>query len=141
MRKSLIKKILLYTGLFLVFATIVLSVHIYVVTRPKAPTEHTRIMARLDIKQNITQDDAAKITAWLYLQKGIDHVLVNPQSRIVVFTYYPVKTNADVITANFTSNLNYKAIRVIATKDDLASGCPVSNTSVTYKLYNFFKKI
>jgi len=59
------------------FLVLVLAVHIYWVTRPKAPDANTKIMARIDIKQPITQADADKITTWLYQQKGIDHVLVN----------------------------------------------------------------
>jgi hypothetical protein len=141
MRNRIVKKVVKGTLIFLALSTIVLAVHIYVVTRPKPPGEHTRIMARIDIEQPINQTDARKITAWLYQQKGIDHVLVNPQSRIVVFTYYPIKTNADVITKNFVANLHYTGKRITASKDDLASGCPVSNTSITYKIYNFFRNI
>ncbi len=141
MNTHIFKKILKGTGMFLILSTAVLALHIYIVTRPKAPTEHTRVMARIDIKQPINQADADKITTWLYSQKGIDHVLVNPQTNIVVFTYYPVKTNADKITAGFISSFNYKAQRITASKDDLASGCPVSNTSFTYKVYNFFRNI
>ena len=141
MQNRKVIKVVKGTLLFLILSTVVLAVHIYVVTRPKAPDAHTKIMARMDIKQPVTLADASKITAWLYQQKGVDRVLVNPQSRIVVFTYYPVKTTANVVVANFVSNLNYKAQRVTASKDDLASGCPVSNTSITYKLYNFFKNI
>lgn len=141
MRNRLFKKVAKWTTITVILLTVVLAVHIYMVTRPKPPGEHTRIMARIDIKQPVNQADAEKITNWFYQQKGVDHVLVNPQSRIVVFTYYPIKTNATALTASFTTSLHYKAQRVIASKDDIASGCPVSNTSITYKVFNFFKNI
>ena len=89
--KKKLKKIALYSlGTFL-FLCAVLAVHIYFVYRP-APDAYTKVMARIDIKQQITQADANGIAAWMYHQKGIDHVLVNPQSNIVVFTFFPLKT-------------------------------------------------
>ena len=97
--------------LFLVF---VLAVHIYFVYRP-APDANTRVMARIDIKQQLNQDDSNKITAWLYHQKGIDHVLVNPQTRIVIFTFYPVKTSGDQIVNNFKANFPFKALNELFT--------------------------
>lgn len=141
MRMRLLKKILWGTGIFLIASVLVLAVHIYIVTRPKAPTADTRAMARIDLTQKINKPDADKITGWLYSQKGIDHVLVNPQTGIVIFTYYPVKTTAGAVTANFTASLPYQAKRITASKEDLAAGCPVATTSITYKIYNFFKSI
>jgi hypothetical protein len=141
MKKISGKKILLGTlSVFLLFV-LILSVHIYIVTRPKAPDEHTRIMARIDIKQDINQGDADKIATWLYQQKGIDHVLVNPQSDIVIFTFFPIKTTADRIVHDFKSYFPYKAERFVPSAADLQSGCPMASTSKTYKIYNFLKNI
>jgi hypothetical protein len=128
-------------AIFLILG-IVLGAHIYMVTRVKAPSEHTRVMARVDFNQGLNEDDAAKITLWLYQQKGIDHVLVNPKSRIAVFTYYPVKTNANDIVSGLKTSLNYKkAVRYILTEADLRSGCPAAATSFSYKVYNSIKHI
>lgn len=127
-----------------VFALLVfvLGVHIYIMTRPKAPDATTRGMARIDIKQPITSQDAGKITGWLYAQKGVDRVMVNPGRDIVVFTFSPVKTSADLVVSNFHADLNYKADRMVPTKAQLsAAGCPaMSSNSIAYKLYNFFKQ-
>ena len=72
-----IRKTLIYTFSTLVLLIVVLLfVHIYWVYRP-APDASTEAMARIDIKQAITQDQANKITAWMVHQKGVDHVLVN----------------------------------------------------------------
>jgi hypothetical protein len=126
MKKISLKKILLGTVSIFLLLAFILAVHIYIVTRPKAPDEHTRIMARIDIRQDINQDDSSKITTWLYQQKGIDHVLVNPKSDIVIFTFFPVKTTADRIVRDFKSNFNYKAERFVPSAADLHSGCPVA---------------
>ena len=141
MKKISWKKVLLGTVSLFLLLVLILAVHIYIVTRPKAPDEHTRVMARIDIKQDINQDDANKITTWLYQQKGIDHVLVNPQSDIVIFTFFPIKTTANQIVKDFKLNFNYKAERFVPSAADLQSGCPVASTSKTYKVYNFFKNL
>ena len=140
MKSKAIKKILIWSASITLFLIVVLAVHIYIVTRPKV-NPYTKEMARIDIKQDINQNDANKIATWLYQQKGIDHVLVNPQTDIVVFTFYPYKTTANQITSNFKSNFNYKAERFIPTQDELMSSCPVAGSSVTYKVYNFFKQV
>ena len=132
MKKRNLKKILIWTVSSFLFLTLVLAVHIWWVMRPKAPDNNTRIMARLDLKEPIQQTDADKITAWLYQQKGIDHVLANAQTGIVVFTFFPIKTSGNQIVADFKSQLPYKADRYIPTEAELKSGCPVASTSVFY---------
>lgn len=143
MKKGLVKKILLSSlgGFFLLVA--VLAIHVYIVRRPKAPTANTRIMARIDIKQPITQDEAGKITTWLYQQKGIDHVLCNPKTEIVVFTFFPIKTSGDQIVKDFKASFSYaQAKRYVPTEEELKSGCPAgASSSVAYKTYIFFKNI
>jgi len=119
----------------------VLAVHIYIVTRPKPMDAHTRAMARIDIQQPVTQADAGRITTWLYQQKGVDRVLVNPGTAIVVFTFFPLKTTADQVVSDFKADLPYKAQRFIPTKAGLRNGCPVASTSVTFKVYSFFKHL
>ena len=140
MNKTL-KKVLLYSLGTFVFLVAVLAVHIYVVYRPKPATATSRIMARMDIKQQITQSDANTITSWMYKQKGIDHVLVNPDSRIVVFTFFPIKTTGNEIVKNFRTSLPFTAERIIPTAGDLKNGCPVAATSYTYKIYKFIAHI
>jgi hypothetical protein len=138
--KKTIKKILLYGSATFLFLVFVLAVHIYFVYRP-APDANTRVMARIDIKQQITGDDANKISAWLYHQKGIDHVLVNPQTNIVIFTFYPVKTTGDKIAKDFKSNFSFKAERILPNEANLKNGCPVAASSYTYKFYKLITKI
>ena len=138
--KKTIKKILLYGLSTFLFLVVVLAVHIYYVYRP-APDSSTRVMARIDIKQQITQDEANKITSWMSHQNGIDHVLVNPQTNIVVFTFFPVKTTGDQITKDFKASFGLKAERFIPSGEQLKSSCPVASTSYAYKAYKLISQI
>jgi hypothetical protein len=108
---------------------ITLAVHIYVVTRHKPMDDHTRAMARIDVQQKISQADADRITAWLYRQDGVDHVLVNPRTSIAVFTFFPIRTTADRIASGFRAQLPFRARRFIPSDAGLQSGCPVLNGS------------
>ena len=138
--KKKIKKILLYSFATFLFLVVVLAVHIYLVYRP-APDKNTRVMARIDIKQQIDQDEANKIAAWMYHQKGIDHVLVNPKTNIVIFTFYPVKTSGNQIVNNFKASFPLKAERFMPTAENLKNSCPMAASSYTYKIYKLISKI
>jgi hypothetical protein len=140
MKKRSIKKILLGTGITFLVLVAVLAVHIYIVTRPKAPDAKTIVMARIDLKQPITHEDANQITTWLYAQKGIDHVMCSAAMDNVVFTFHPAVVNGNDIASNFAASTKYKtAVRYIPTEKEMQSGCPVAATSYTYKVYRFFR--
>ena len=133
---------MIISGSVLSVLVIVLCIHIYIVTRPKPLDPSTVAMARMDIKQDINTNDAAKITALLYAQNGVSHVLVNPTSKIAVFTYFPSKTTADAVIGGFKSQSDYTASRFMPTAQEMKSGCPVmSPKSIRYKVYSFFKHI
>ncbi|MDB5087337.1 MAG: hypothetical protein JWR09_1331 [Mucilaginibacter sp.] len=138
--KKTLKKILLYGVSTFLLLMIVLAIHIYYVYRP-APDASTKVMARIDIKQKITRNDANRITSWMSHQKGIDHVMVNPQTSIVVFTFFPVKTTGDQITRDFKANFPFKAERFIPGGKQLMNSCPVASTSYAYKAYKLILQI
>jgi hypothetical protein len=140
MKKRTIKRILLYTFSTLFLLIVVLGVHIYMVYRPKV-TPNTRVMARIDIKQALTMDDANRISTWLAHEKGIDHYLVNQQNSIVVFTFYPIKNSGTQIVDDFKANFNYKADRFLPTAENLKHSCPVAASSYTYKIYKLISQI
>lgn len=118
----------------------VLCIHIYVVTHTDKPNDKTVAMARIELKQVVTQQEADAIGGWLYKQEGVDHVLCNPVAGLVVFTYYPARQSADQIVSNFKSTFTYpNAIRYLPGEQDLKKGCPVATTSITYKVYSFFR--
>jgi len=138
--KKAIKKILLYGISTFLFLVVVLAIHIYYVYRP-APDASTKVMARIDIKQQITLDEANKITSWMIHQKGIDHVLVNPQTNIIVFTFFSVKTTGAQITKDFKANFPLNAERFMPNGEQLKSSCPVASTSYAYKAYKLISQI
>ncbi len=140
MKKRKIKNILLYTFSTLFILIVILAVHIYMVYRPKI-TPNTRVMARIDIKQPINQADANHISTWLAHEKGVDHYLVNPQTGIVVFTFYPIKNSGNQIVEDFKTNFNYKANRFLPTAENLKHSCPVAASSYTYKIYKLISQI
>ena len=141
MKKRTWKKIALTAAAVVVLGTVVLAVHIWWVMRPRIDAS-TRIMARIDVRQTMQQADADRITAWLYRQKGVDHVLVNPRTEIAIFTYAPVLNNGDVIAGDFRRQLSYpQASRIKPTEGELAMGCPVAGASLAYKVYKFIDNI
>ena len=124
MRKRKWKRIALGVLSVFLLGVVVLAVHIWWVTRPRIDAS-TRIMERIDVKQSIGQADADRITAWLYQQKGVDHVLVNPRSAIAIFTFAPVKNDGNRIAAEFVSQLPYKgASRYLPAASEMRGGCP-----------------
>lgn len=141
MSRKALKRLLLTATITFVVLTGVLAVHLYIVTTPKAPDAGTRIMARVDFTNALTQDNANAITAWLYQQKGIDHALVNPASRIAIFTYFPVKTSADSIVSHLKTAFPFKAERIVPTEADMQAGCPVASNTAASKVLAFFKHL
>jgi hypothetical protein len=139
MKKRTLKKILIGAGSTVLLLFAVLCIHIYLVTRPKAPDANTRIMARIDFKQDISQQDADKIAGWLYAQSGVSHVLCNPESNTAIFTFAPVKTTADAVVNGLNTALPYKGVRFMPSEEDMKKGCPVATNSFTYKLFSIFK--
>ena len=138
MKKKIWKTIIIsFSVAFILFT--VLCIHIYVMMKPKPADASTIAMARIDVKQNINKQDADKISAWLYNHKGVQHVLCNPQTRIVVFSFYPMQVNANKLTAGLSSSLNYKTVRYMPSEQDMMKGCPVAASSFSYSIYNFIK--
>lgn len=132
---KIFKKVMWVFGIL----TIVLVVHIYWVTRPKPIDPNAVTMARIDIKNPLNEQDANKIQTWLYQQKGINRVLVNPKSQIAIFTFYPAKVSSDEIVSNFKASFNYDAKRFVATEKELAGSCPTLPPTVVEKISSFVK--
>lgn len=141
MSKITFKKMATIVASVTLVLTIVLCVHIYMVTHGSKHEEAQRVMARIDFKQDINEDDANKITGWLYAQRGVDHVLCNAATNIAVFTYSPQQNDANAILADFKLNTDYKAERYMPSKEAMMAGCPVAVGSFGSKVMNFFKSI
>ena len=134
------KRIALYTLIIFSLMLFILSIHIYIVTRPHI-TASTRIMARIDFNQAVRPVDAVQITNWLYHQKGVEHVLCNGKSGMAVFTYSPLVTNANSIIASLNRETDYHAVRYMPSAQELSTGCPAAVHSVSYKLYSLIHHI
>lgn len=141
MKTKTVKKILIGSASLFLILVAVLSVHIYLVTRPKAPDASTRVMARVDIKQDISQEEADRIRYWFAHQKGIDNVMCNTANHNIVFTYFPIKNNASQIVQDFKANFNIKAQQYIPTEQEMMAGCPVASNSKTYKFFTYIKNL
>jgi len=141
MKTSPIKRILIYTSLSFLVLAMVLATHIYLVYRPKLPDANTRILARIDVRQPLTGEDSIHFTQWMYQQKGVDHVLVNPHSQMIVFTFFPFQVSGNKIVGDFKSAFSLKAERFLPTEENLKHSCPVASSSFTYKVYQFINKI
>jgi len=138
MTKKKVKQILLWAGGISFCLLMTLVIHIYLVTRPKPPAANTRIMVRMDVKKDISQQEAADITAWLYSQQGVDRVMINAETDIVVFTFFPVQTNADKVLAAFRKTFSYPVQRYMPDEAAMAKGCPAMAPSLTAKLSGMF---
>jgi hypothetical protein len=144
MKGKLIKKVTISSGIIFLLLVTVLGVHIYIVTRPHPIDPRAVAMARIDIKQPIDKTDADKIVSYLDAQSGVSHVLVNPKTDIVVFSFFPARVSADQIVQNFKAAMDYKAERFVPTKSQLSGACPMGfsggdNPSFISKVFNFFK--
>jgi hypothetical protein len=126
MNKKILKRIALGAGSVLLILTTVLAVHIYQVTRPGKIDATTYAMARIDFKQYITAEDAAKITNWFMQQNGISQFKCSPENKNAIFTFYPAKANATALVEKFSKELNYNAVRFLPSKDEMMKGCPVA---------------
>ena len=130
------------TTTLLVLATLV-CIHVYLVTKYKhaAPDADNVALARIDVREAISADDADKIGKWLYARGGVEHVQCNPASHMIVFSFRPAQASADEITVGLASAFKITAKRYMPSAAELKGGCPVAATSVTYKAYNFIKHI
>ena len=141
MKKRKWKKIALWSVSVFVALVILLAGHIWWVMRPHIDAR-TRVMARIDLHQRIGRADVEKIKSWLYRQKGVQYVLVNPASDIAVFSFAPLQNDGNRIVAAFRAQSGYAQVRrYLPVADANAGGCPVAATSFSYSVYSFMKRV
>ena len=140
MSRTFIKKALRGTSATILLLLVVLGIHIYLVTKPQI-NEKTVAMARIDIKQDISTTEASSIENWLSAQNGVDHVVYNGQSKMLVFTFYPIKTNASALADNIKTIFHVNAERFMPSAEQMASGCPAMSHTFSGKVYAFVTHI
>lgn len=121
-----LKKVIVISLSIVALLGVTLAVHIYMVTKHKPVADaSTLALARIDFKQELSEADVNKITGWLSQQTGVTHVMCNEASGTAIFSFYPVKANADMIVNNLKSSLHYSnADRFMPTAESMKSGCP-----------------
>lgn len=128
--KTVVKSILITTlALF-----IILVVHIIWVTRPTKTNVSNVAMARIDFQVPLNDAQGKAITAWLYAQKGVTHVLCNTASKIAVFTFYPAQVNATQLAKQLSEYMQIPATRYLPAKEEIENGCPVVSISTQQKI-------
>jgi hypothetical protein len=141
MQKRKWKRIVLTSVAVFVGLVIILAVHIWWVMKPRIDAS-TRVLARIDLHQKVGQGDVAPIRDWLYRQKGVKYVLVNPVSDMALFSFAPLENDGNRIVADFRQQTGYgRAERYLPVVDPNATGCPVAATSFTYRVYAFMKRV
>jgi hypothetical protein len=142
MKKSTIKRTLLWSVSVFLFLVLVLAVHIYVVTRPKVISPYSRTMVRIDMHQPINQHDADTIYSWLVKQKGMDKAYVNLKADKVFFLFFTTQNKGSDIVQNFKEQLHYdSAQRYMPTSAEYQTSCPVVAVQYTDKIARFFRHI
>lgn len=143
MKNKLIKRLAISLSAFALLFALVLGVHIYIVTRPHPIDPNAVAMARIDLHQDIGQDDADHIVSWLDAQPGINHVVVNTRSEMVLFTFLPAQVSVGDLVKKFQADLPYKnATRFKPTMAQLSGGCPAgygSHSSLSARIISLFK--
>jgi hypothetical protein len=127
MKNKIFKRILIAICSVTLVYVVLLAFHIYKVTRPKVADATTYAMARIDFKQTITKEDAAKITNWFIQQNGVSQFKCSPENHNAVFSFYPIKTNANKLVETFSNELHYNALRFMPSKEEMMKGCPVAS--------------
>lgn len=137
----MIKKIFIGLGIIVLVLSTVLGVHIYLVTRPKPIDPNMKVLARIDFQEKITSENSKNIMSFLYAQTGVDHVLVNESSKVVIFSFFPTKANANVLVMAMNKTLGTEGKRYLPSEKELMEGCPVNQESFTMKAYKGFARI
>lgn len=125
MNKKLLKRITAVVGLTLALFTIVLVIHIYKVTNKKITDPQAIALARIDFKQQFSEQEAFKFKSWFAQQPGIYKASFTPENNNGIIAYYPTKANPNNLIQNFLKTFKLQANRYMPSKEDMMKGCPV----------------
>jgi hypothetical protein len=128
--KTVVKSVLITTLVLFV----ILVVHILWVTRPTKTNVPNVAMARIDFQAPLNNIQGKAITAWLYAQKGVTHVLCNTSSKIAVFTFYSSQVNATQLAKQLSGYMQIPATRYLPAKEEIDNGCPIVSISTQQKI-------
>ncbi len=135
MKKKVIK-IAAWTGSILLLLLVVLVVHIYMVTRPRQYDNNNLQLSRIDFKQPVSADEAAKIRHFVAAMPGVDNAMFNQHDQTLVYGFNTGLQNSANVYKQLMAFGHYSAKAFVPDATQLASGCPMGkgNDGFVYKL-------
>ncbi len=141
MKRTKLKKTIIWLGAITVSLFIVLIIHIAMVTDHKNNDSRARQLSRIDFKQKIDAKEANNIRAFVAKMPGVESTYFNVENGILIYTYQVEKQNSQNVYEQLMSSGKYKAERYVVSKEEAQSGCPVSPNSITYKVTAYLANI
>lgn len=124
MNKKLILKLTGALAAILVILFIVLVVHVGKVTIAKKNDKRNRQLSRIDFKEHINAEQAAKIKDYVASLDGVCGVNMNTDSDILTYMFDPSKQSSENVFTQLIKATNYKAERYVVNNADITKGCP-----------------
>lgn len=143
--KNKLIKLTIWTATIVSMLTIILAIHIYLVTSPKEtnPTAAWQL-ARIDIEEEtpLSAAVAKEIKTTLKTIEGVERVVINSEDgNAVVGFNSTIKTGRDIYR-QFSKQTSIAAKLYVPTKEQLAAGCPaIDKSSITYQVGSFFQEV
>ncbi len=140
------KKVLIWSAGVLGLLIIGLVIHIYSVTTNVRQDQRLRALARVDFLQDIDSLEANKIKAFARQIGGVEGTYFNVKDNILVYGYYPAKTDKQTVYDHIMAQGDYQAKPFVVSAEDAKSGCPVMGSkgfmkrAVVY-YYNMKKRL
>ncbi|MES2690136.1 MAG: hypothetical protein V4658_07010 [Bacteroidota bacterium] len=124
MNKKLILKLTGALAGILVILFIVLVVHVGKVTIARKNDKRNRQLSRIDFKEDINSEQAAKIKGYVASLDGVCGVNMNTGSDILTYMFDPSKQSSENVFTQLIKATNHKAERYVVNNADIAKGCP-----------------
>lgn len=110
--------------------SVVLGVHVYLVTTPESSQEHAANwqLHRINFSSPITSPDEVAVRSQLASIEEVERIYFNPTKTSVVFALnHPSTVNvaSDEFLKQFPKNIQKLAKVYVPTEQELAQGCPI----------------
>ncbi len=137
--KRTMKKLIYFTlGLAAILA-ISLAIHLYDVMEA-SPKGNPSQLARIDIQEDFSAEQFAKIKSDFNKIEGVTHAYINPDSKRLIFSFNPQTHKSSEIFTEFAENSSVNSELYIPSKELAASGCPINkDQGVAGKLISLFE--
>jgi len=136
MKKS-IKKLAYLTLVLAAIIGVALAIHLKDVMGDDKNKGNAQL-ARIDIRENFSQDDFEKIKSEFKRIDGVTHAYIDPESKRLIFSFNPKTHNSEKIFEEFQKGADCEAALYQASESLAASGCPMNQDGVVGKLTSLF---